>query len=188
LVALWVYEESRTLDKYKIGVYTPIKKIKRQKALLDTKGMSGKINRLELTDCPNCVCFNLRKAARAITQLYDKILRPTGLRTTQFSLLAATSLLEPVTLTRLAEMGVIDRTTLSRNFKPLEKLGLIKVTSGEDRRTRIVTLTDRGKEALAKALPLWKKAQASVVRELGHKRWEYMQANLQGVVSIADKS
>lgn len=150
--------------------------------------MTREINSSDLADCPNCACFNLRKATRAVTQLYDDMLRPTGLRTTQFSLLVSTSLLGPISVTRLAEMGVIDRTTLTRNFKPLEKRGLIKVASGEDRRTRFVTLTDRGREALTKALPLWKKAQASVVRKLGQERWKSLQAGLLEVVSLSSKS
>ncbi len=150
--------------------------------------MSRELYISDLADCPNCACFNLRKAARAVTQLYDNILRPTGLRATQFSLLVATSLSGPITVTRLAEMGVIDRTTLTRNFKPLEKRGLIEVALGEDRRTRVVRLTRRGKEALRKALPLWKKGQAHIIRELGMERWSALKANLSDVVSLASKS
>jgi DNA-binding MarR family transcriptional regulator len=149
--------------------------------------MSRELDISDLADCPNCACFNLRKAARAVTQLYDNMLRPTRLRATQFSLLVATSLFGPISVTRLAEMGVIDRTTLTRNFKPLEKRGLIEVMSGKDRRTRVVSLTGRGREALRKALPLWKKAQASVVKELGQDRWKSLQANLREVVSVASK-
>ncbi len=149
--------------------------------------MARQIDISELADCPNCACFNLRKATRAVTQLYDEMLRPTGLRATQFSLLVAAEMLGPITVTRLAEMGVIDRTTLTRNFKPLEKRGLIEVVLGKDRRTHMVSLTGRGKEALAKALPLWKKAQARVVKELGRQRWNSLQANLLEVVSLASK-
>jgi DNA-binding MarR family transcriptional regulator len=149
--------------------------------------MIREIDKAELVNCPNCACFNLRKATRAITQFYDEMLRPTGLRTTQFSLLVAAEMLGPITVTRLAEMGVIDRTTLTRNFKPLEKRGLIEVVLGKDRRTHMVSLTGRGKEALAKALPLWKKAQSRVVKELGQDRWKSLQANLREVVSLASK-
>ncbi len=150
--------------------------------------MSREIDMSELAECSNCACFNLRKAARAVTQLYEEILRPTGLRATQFSLLVATKLFGPITVTRLAEMGVIDRTTLTRNFKPLVKQGYIEVVLGKDRRTRVVSLTGRGREALRKALPLWKKAQARVVKELGQERWSSLQSNLREVVSLAHKS
>lgn len=150
--------------------------------------MSREIDMSELAECPNCACFNLRKAARAVTQLYDNMLRPTRLRATQFSLLVATSLFGPISVTRLAEMGVIDRTTLTRNFKPLVKRGYIEVVLGKDRRTRVVSLTGLGREALRKALPLWKKAQSRVVKELGQERWNSLQADLQDVVSLASKS
>src|SRR3990172_3117604 len=84
--------------------------------------------------------------------------------------------------------NVIDRTTLTRNFKPLVKRGYIEVVLGEDRRTRVVSLTGRGRQVLRKALPLWKKAQARVVKELGQERWSSLQSNLREVVSLAHKS
>ena len=133
----------------------------------------------------DCACFNLRKAARAVTQLYDEALRPSGLRCTQFSLLTATTMLEPVTVTRLAEVIVTDRTTLARNLGPLEKKGLLDVTAGDDLRTRIVTLTARGREVLAKAIPLWEKAQGRVVKGLGQEHWKDLQAHLNKLVSQA---
>jgi len=150
--------------------------------------MNRNIKMSELADCPNCACFNLRKATRAVTHLYDEILRPTGIRATQFSLLVAAKALGPVIVTRLAELGVMDRTTLTRNLKPLEKQGLIKVVSGEDQRTRLITLTDSGQEALAIALPLWKKAQALVVKGLGQKRWNSILENLSEMVSLTQKT
>ncbi len=118
----------------------------------------------------SCMCFNLRKSARAITQLYDAALRPVGLRTTQFSLLVGIRLLGTITISRLAEGMVMDRTTLTRNLKPLEKQGLIRTIPGEDRREREITLTGTGQSILAKALPLWKKAQQQVAKELGDIR------------------
>jgi|ERR1700739_3134724 DNA-binding MarR family transcriptional regulator len=152
------------------------------------RAIEQRVNKLTVAKCMDCTCFSLRKTTRAITQLYDEALRPTGLRVTQFSLLIATVMLESVTVTRLAEIGVMDRTTLTRNLKPLEKKGLIKVTPGDDQRTRVVTLTTHGKEALSKALPLWEKAQARVIKELGQERWKSLQANLGEVVLLASKS
>jgi DNA-binding MarR family transcriptional regulator len=133
----------------------------------------------------DCACFNLRKAARAITHLYDEMLRPTGLRTTQFTLLVATKMLEPITVTRLAKMGVMDRTTLTRNLRPLEKQVLVQIALGKDQRTRVVTLTPEGQKALARAFPLWKKAQTRVIKELGPERWNSLRADLGEVVSLA---
>ncbi len=155
------------------------------KQLDGDRAIERKINKLTVGKYMDCACFNLRKTARAITQLYDEALRPSGLRCTQFSLLIATTMLEPVTVTHLAEIVVMDRTTLARNLRPLEKMGLMNVEPGDDLRTRIVTLTTRGKEVLSKALPLWEKAQDRVVRGLGQERWASLQANLKEVVMQA---
>ncbi|MGH8718300.1 MAG: MarR family winged helix-turn-helix transcriptional regulator, partial [Burkholderiales bacterium] len=100
-----------------------------------------------------CVCGGVRRAARAITQLYDDILRPSGLRITQFGILGATMAMSPITLTRLARATVTDRTTLTRNLKLLEQQGLIRIDAGGDRREREISITREGAEALRKAYP-----------------------------------
>ena len=131
-----------------------------------------------------CACGNLRKAARAVTQLYDEVLRPSGLRATQFGILAATMALGPVTVTKLADVTVTDRTTLTRNLKLLAKKGLIRIQRGNDGREREVTLTERGRDALAKGYPFWQKAQAHVVKGLGEERWSALREGLAAVVSV----
>lgn len=133
---------------------------------------------------PSCVCANLRKTARAITQLYDERMRRTGLRATQLSILGATLAMGPVTVTRLAEATVTDRTTLTRNLKLLESRQFIRVEHGRDRREREVSLTDRGREALARAYPLWKEAQAHVAKRLGREKLERLLSDLAGVVAV----
>jgi DNA-binding MarR family transcriptional regulator len=135
-----------------------------------------------------CVCGNLRKAARAVTQLYDEVLRPTGLRVTQFSILGATMAMEPVTVSRLAEATVTDRTTLTRNLKLLQEQGLIRIDPGNDRREREVTLTARGRDALVKALPHWQKAQTRALKALDEERWKTLRQGLSAVVSLARAS
>ena len=92
--------------------------------------------------------------------------------------------MEPITVSRLAEATVTDRTTLTRNLKLLEKQGLIRVDPGNDRRERKVTLTDRGREAVRKAYPLWQKAQRRVVKSLGEERWQVLRQELSAVVSL----
>jgi DNA-binding MarR family transcriptional regulator len=131
-----------------------------------------------------CACFNIRKTARVITQLYDDMLRPTGLRVTQFSLLMGTRSLEPVTVSRLADVMAMDRTTLTRNLRPLEKQGLIRVAAGEDRRERQMALTVRGQQALAKALPLWEQAQARIAEKFGRERLQRLFAELSDLRTI----
>ncbi len=131
-----------------------------------------------------CVCFNLRRAARAITRLYDEGMRRTDLRVTQLSILGVTMALGPVTVTRLAEATGTDRTTLTRNLNVLRKQGLLRVETGGDRRERVVTLTDRGREALANAYPIWKEAQARVVNSFGRERLKRLLSELAAVVAV----
>ncbi len=151
----------------------------------DKRPIEQVVNKQTAARFMDCTCFNLRKAARAVTQMYDEALRPSGLRCTQFSLLTATTMLEPVTVTRLAEVVVMDRTTLARNLMPLEKRGLLNVTAGDDLRTRIVTLTTKGKEVLAKAIPLWEKAQGRIVKGMGLEHWNDMRIHLEKMVAQA---
>jgi DNA-binding MarR family transcriptional regulator len=132
----------------------------------------------------SCAVFNLRKASRALTQFYETALRPSGLRVTQFTLMVAVNLLGAITISRLAETMVMDRTTLSRNLKLLEKKGFIKIIPGEDRRERVAVLTQLGREALGKALPLWDATQSEIVDGLGHRRFSEMLANLIATVSL----
>jgi DNA-binding MarR family transcriptional regulator len=133
----------------------------------------------------SCACFNLRKAARAITQLYDENLRPTGLTGAQFTLLMAARGVGPVPISKLAKGAVLDRTTLTRNLKVLEKKELIRIETGLDRRAREVSLTDLGHEALSKAIPLWAKAQARVKEGLGEEGMNRLLKYLSEIVSLA---
>jgi len=134
-----------------------------------------------------CACSNLRKAVRAVSQLYDDAFRPIGLRATQFGLLGATGMLGPLTINRLAEAMVIDRTTLTRNLRPLEKQGLLRIKSGKDRREREVSITKRGEVILAKGYPLWKKAQGKVIKGLGQERVNRLLKDLSAVVNVAQQ-
>ncbi len=146
--------------------------------------------RTQLTEClepaQGCICFNIRKSARAITQLYEEALRPTGLRATQFTLLVATRVMGTATISGLAKGLVMDRTTLTRNMKPLEKQGFIRIVPGkEDRREREVTLTLAGQEILTTALPLWKTVQQSVVESLGQSRVTRLLKDLSVTIELA---
>ena len=136
----------------------------------------------------SCVSFNIRKAARTVTQLYDERMRPFGLRSTQLSILGKMLILQPVTITRLAEATVTDRTTLTRNLRLLEQQGLIQVDMGKDRREREVRLTDRGREALAHVYPIWKEVQAEVATRFGSARLARLLAELSALVEVARPS
>jgi DNA-binding MarR family transcriptional regulator len=115
-----------------------------------------------------CTCLLLRQATRRVSRLYDDRLRPAGLRTTQFSLLATLRHGEGVALGELAERMSMDRTTLTRNLKPLVQAGLVAPRPDPDdlRRTRL-GLTDAGREALRAAVPLWRDAQRALRERLG---------------------
>ena len=139
-----------------------------------------------LEPAQGCVCFNIRKSARAITQLYEEALRPTGLRATQFTLLVATRVMGGVTISDLAQALVMDRTTLTRNLKPLELQGLIRILPGKvDLRERTVTLTTSGQETLVAALPLWDTVQKHVTQELGQGRVTRLLNDLSATVRVA---
>jgi DNA-binding MarR family transcriptional regulator len=114
-----------------------------------------------------CVCANLRMATRLVTQRYDDALRPVGLRIMQFTLLARLHAAGTLTMTELAEAASLDRTTLTRNLKPLIERGYVRTMLGKDRRERLVEVTDSGRAALRDALPLWAQAQASMTEGLG---------------------
>ncbi len=135
-----------------------------------------------LDETPDCACLTLRGAARAVTQMYDEVLKPSGLRATQFSVLAAVATIGPASMTVIAKALVMDRTTLTRNLKPLMDRGLVKVGKGaDDRRQRRIVVTREGKAALAKALPLWKKVHQQIVNGIGFARW-------QGMVRLLDET
>jgi len=134
-----------------------------------------------------CTCFNLRKATRAITQRYDDILRTSGLRATQFSLLTVIRATGKVSITRLAEEAVMDRTTLARNLEPLEQQGLVRIQAGEDARVREVSLTPAGRDSLTAAFPYWEKAQTLVTKNLGPGRANRLLADLSAAVAAAQE-
>jgi DNA-binding MarR family transcriptional regulator len=136
----------------------------------------------------SCVSFNIRKAARAVTQLYDERMRPFGLRSTQLPILGKTLVLQPVTVTRLAEATVTDRTTLTRNLRLLEHQGLIQITRGDDRREREVRLTDRGRDVLAQVYPIWQEVQAEVAMRFGSERLARLLAELSALVEVTRPS
>lgn len=117
-----------------------------------------------------CACSRLRAATRSVTQLYDDALRPFELKATQFSLLSAVRARGPVTIKRLAEAGVMDRTTLTRNLRPLERRGWVRIARGADRRERIIHLTREGRRTLVAALPAWRFAQRRMAELLGTPR------------------
>lgn len=134
-----------------------------------------------------CVCANLRKAARAVTQVYDEALKSTGLRSTQSSILTVLAFAGSLSITQLAEELVMDRTTLARNLKPLEAQGLLTVKAGRDQRVRLVQLTPEGQKVQATTIALREQAQTRMVEGLGHEKVDGLLGYLSETVDLTRK-
>jgi len=136
------------------------------------------------SDTQACTCQAIRQAARQITQLYDRHLSPAGLRTSQLSILVSLSRLGPQSIQELAAALVMDRTTLGRGIRPLERDRLIEIGSGPDGRTKSLKLTSAGRKKLAHALPLWQEAQTEFEASFGTAEAKALRATLDRVVAI----
>jgi DNA-binding MarR family transcriptional regulator len=132
----------------------------------------------------SCACQNVRMAARAVTRAYDRALRPSGLRSTQFTILVAASVAGGIPMHRLADILGLERTTLTRNLAAIEREGLIEMAS-MDGRTRSVLLTSTGMARLKQALLLWDQVQQSLRNKLGEKDWSILQDSLAKLAKVA---
>ncbi len=114
-----------------------------------------------------CYCGALRRVTRRVTARYDAALQPAGINLAQFSLLRNIERHGAVSLTRLGRATELDRSTIGRNIKVLERMGLLQSDAGEDQRETSVSLTRKGRGVLATAEPLWEEAQAAIAKSLG---------------------
>jgi DNA-binding MarR family transcriptional regulator len=121
-----------------------------------------------------CACFDLRKATRAVSRLYDDCLRPLDLNITQYSLLRVIESEPQISVSTLGRYMVMDRTSVTRALMPLERDGLVRSGAGSDKRTRIVSLTKKGAKLLASARPRWDEAQKTFLKLVGDRRWTAM--------------
>lgn len=137
------------------------------------------------SEARRCACATIRRTDRVLTQFYDEMLAPSGLYVTQFSTLATLAEAAPITINRLAELLVMDRTTLTRNLELLTKQHLVRIEEGQDRRMRLVFLTQEGEQALRRAWPLWQEAQARIEHALGRERFEGLLTDLSAVLAAA---
>ena len=147
-------------------------------------GSMTSMSRGDLERLSPCVCTTLRIVARAATQLYDDVLRPSGLRVTQFSILAAIARMGEASLKQLEDALAVDQTTLTRGLGLLERDGLIERGPHPDGRIKAMRLTPKGRRALDVARPLWARAQDRVLRELGTKAWDDAQRRLTRVFHV----
>lgn len=128
--------------------------------------MTSDLERAAIEVRQTCLGTKLRMASRAVTQLYDDAIAESGLRSTQFTLLIALAQAPFVPLSKIAEVLVMDRTTLTRNLMPLVREGWVQEGGTNDKRVRAYALTAQGRKVLERALPGWRKAQAAMKRAL----------------------
>ncbi|WDZ81258.1 MarR family winged helix-turn-helix transcriptional regulator (plasmid) [Ensifer adhaerens] len=114
-----------------------------------------------------CYCALLRKATRRVTSLYDDALEPIGINLAQFSMLRHIERGEPISMTELGRTIELERSTVSRNVKVLEGMGLVTTGSGKDQREAVVELTENGRQILTDGAPLWEGAQDKIEARLG---------------------
>jgi DNA-binding MarR family transcriptional regulator len=115
--------------------------------------------KVDFVACRQCVCTAARRRSRDLTRVFEKAMRGSGVRGTQFTLLATLVQTGPIPTTGLAEFQGLERTTLTRNLSRLVRDGFVQIQEGEDRRVRKVAITAAGEEAARRAFPFWRKAQ-----------------------------
>jgi DNA-binding MarR family transcriptional regulator len=115
--------------------------------------------KIEFFATRQCVCTAARRRSRDLTRAFEKAMRGSGVRGTQFTLLATLLQTGPMATTRLADFQGLERTTLTRNLRLLVRDGFVRIDEGEDRRVRKAAITPAGEEAARRAFPFWKKAQ-----------------------------
>ena len=153
-----------------MGAYTPI--------MVKSKIDLSTLNKDAVAEGSECMAYNLKKATRAVQNLFDSAYKSIGLEGTQYTVLANIFVSEPITLSKLAESMSVDRTTLGRNLKPLEKRGFIDIKPGDDRRAKLISITDYGKQILSQALPVWKETHEQIRDLLGIEKWSSIVTNL----------
>jgi len=132
-----------------------------------------------------CTCMHVRKASRAVTQYFDRFMAECGLTNSQFTMMIALTLMGKPTLTQMAEALGMDRTTLSRNLKPLLDEGMVEPVDGPDKRAKQIAISQKGKTALVKAIPMWEEAQESFVQRMGQGNWKELIKKLSATVVVA---
>ena len=134
-----------------------------------------------------CLCLHAQRAARALARHFDEVLRPIGLTNQQFSLLMALNRPAPPPMGPVARLLAMDRTTLTAALKPLERRGLVRIEiSFSDRRTRLLVLTESGKQKLAEAIPIWRETHAAIENRLDRLDGLTPDALRAGLGAVAD--
>ena len=142
---------------------------------------------LDMSAAENCVCFNLRRVARVVTQFFDAELRRHGVRPTQETILASLNSKDSWNMAELSDWLGMERTTLVRNLRPLQRDGFVKVVGGGRGNRVELTITTKGRKQIEKLAPAWKSAQNAVVKTLGEKRWSAILSDLETAALALNK-
>jgi DNA-binding MarR family transcriptional regulator len=135
---------------------------------------------LLVRDC--CLCLHVQRAARALARRFDDALRPLALTNGQFSLMMSLNRPKPPAMAAVASLLAMDRTTLTAVLKPLERRGLVKIAADPaDRRSRLVTLTRKGRCLLARAVPVWERTHRAIERRLPDGDADSLRDNLRAL-------
>lgn len=139
--------------------------------------------KLDFSARQNCVCFNLRRVARVVTQFFDAEIRRHGIRSTQGALLSALHATGPSTMADMSEILALERTTLLRNLRPLKRDGLVSIERGGHGGSVELSLTAKGRKQIERLTPAWESAQRAAVQVLGEERWTALIADLDKVAT-----
>jgi len=148
--------------------------------------MSSPFPQFDLTGTGYCASFNFRRASRAITALYDNALQESGIRSTQFAILTAVAKSQPVSISTISEILIMDATTLTRSLDLLRKQGLITISPRAKMRQRFLNLTLEGEKTLSRAIPLWREIQQKFEAKAGGSdRWRTLRSELESLAKLA---
>src|SRR5262249_52398187 len=138
----------------------------------------------DLSGTSACAAYQFRRTSRAVARLYDAAIAPSGLRSTQFAILTAIAKLQPVSMSHIGEILVIDPATITRSVRLLKNDGLLEIAPRGLQRRRLLTLTLKAVKALAIAVPLWREAQTRFIASLGGT-WRELQDQLEHAAEVA---
>jgi DNA-binding MarR family transcriptional regulator len=131
-----------------------------------------------------CACRNIRMTARVTTKYFDKIFMKAGIKAAQFALLSDISSHENISINELADILLMDQTTVTRNVEILRKLGLVYVEPGKDLRKKYVSISGRGQDKLKVTMPLWLTAQENIIKEIGEDKYEQFLGTLNEIQKL----
>src|SRR5918994_454366 len=174
------------------GVFAATKrwKIKNKKGLdncTEVVHIHTMTKELDMSAIENCVCFNLRWVTRAVTQFYDAEMRRHGIRPTQGTILTSLNAKESWNMAELSDWLGMERTTLVRNLRPLQRDGLVQISGGGRGRLVELAITAKSRKQIEKLTPAWKSAQSAAVKTLGEKRWSAILSDLETVALALNK-